>query len=285
MYKCHNCGVATSFVNFLNDVDPTLKKEYVFEKFGNKNKPTKPEPLDDFFKSTKPKFSVKAFNEPDLQRIDTLDISHKAKQYCDSRLIPLESQKRLYWTDTFQKWTHSKNKEKFTNIKRDEGRIVIPFFAEDGRLIAFQGRTLDPNNELRYITIKVDETVCKLFGLELMDTSKPVYVLEGPIDSLFIPNSIAMAGSDMNTNCVLDKNAEFVIVMDNENRNREIVNKIQAFIDKGFSVCIWGDTIKEKDVNDMILKGMTAESVFESIKQYTYKGLQAKMRLSKWSKV
>jgi hypothetical protein len=118
-----------------------------------------------------------------------------------------------------------------------------------------------------------------------MDTSKPVYVLEGPIDSLFIPNSIAMAGSDMNKKCILDKATEFVMVMDNENRNKEIVHKMQVFIDEGFPVCIWDENIKQKDVNDMVLNGMTADSIFESIKKYTYKGLQAKMRLSKWSRV
>jgi hypothetical protein len=118
-----------------------------------------------------------------------------------------------------------------------------------------------------------------------MDTSKPVYVLEGPIDSLFIPNSIAMAGADMSKKCVLNKSAEFVIVMDNENRNREIVHKISSFIDRGYSVCVWDDNIKEKDVNDMVLNGMTPESIFESIKQHTYKGLQAKMALNKWSRV
>jgi len=285
MYKCHNCGVATSFPSLLKEVDINLHKQYVLEKFGNKNKRKKPETVDEFFKSVKNKFEGKTFRLHGLNRIDKLDSNHPAKQYCDNRKIPIEAQKRLFWTDTFKQWAHSKNKEKFKVIKKDEGRIVIPFLSEDGHLIAFQGRTLDPNNELRYITIKVDETVCKLFGLEKMDTTKPVYVLEGPIDSLFIPNSIAMAGSDMNKKCVMNKDTEFVIVMDNENRNKEIVNKIAGFIDNGFSVCIWDENIKQKDVNDMILNGMSAEQVFDSIKRYTYKGLQAKMRLAQWSKV
>lgn len=286
LYKCHNCGVATGFSNFLNEVDPNLKKQYVLERFGNKTKRKPPAKVDDFFKTdTKIKFNTPLNELEGLVRVDKLEPNHVARQYCDNRLIPVESQKRLYWTDTFKQWAHSKNKNKFPNIKRDEARLVIPFFAEDGHLIAFQGRTLDPSNDLRYITIKIDESVCKLFGLEKMDTSKPVYVLEGPIDSLFIPNSIAMAGSDMNKKCILDKATEFVMVMDNENRNKEIVHKMKVFIDEGFPVCIWDENIKQKDVNDMVLNGMSADSIFESIKKYTYKGLQAKMRLSKWSKV
>ena len=286
MYKCHNCGVSTGFTSFLNDVDPTLKKQYVLEKFGNKTKRKIPETVDNFFKSTKKKFKTTQKSRiQGLERVDRLPDTHPAVKYVKGRKIPEEHIKRLYWTDTFQAWTNTIVKNKFSTIKFDEARLIIPFFSESGELIAFQGRTLNPKSKLRYITIKVDESVCKLYGLDKMDTSKPVYVLEGPIDSMFIPNAIAMAGSDMAKTCVLDKGAEFVIVMDNENRNKEIVGKIEGFIDNGFSVCIWDENIKQKDVNDMILNGMTAEQVFSSIKQHTYKGLQAKMTLTKWSKI
>ena len=281
LFKCHNCSVSMGFTSFLTHIDPTLKKEYILEKFGKNKKVAKPN-VEDFFKSIKPKFTKRLHG---LLRVDKLPSNHPAKMYVDSRLIPQEQQARLYYTDTFKTWTNTIIKNKFSSIKRDEARLVIPFFSEDDNLIAFQGRSLDPTNELRYITIKVDETVCKLFGLDKMDTSKPVYVLEGPIDSLFVPNSIAMAGSDMNKKCVLDKGTEFVIVMDNENRNKEIVHKMEAFINDGFSVCIWDKNIKEKDVNDMVLNGMTPEGIFDSIKQHTYKGLQAKMALMKWGRV
>ena len=286
MYKCHNCGVSTGFSNFLNDVDPNLKKQYVLEKFGNKTK-TKPQSIDNFFKTeVAPKFKTSKHNIlHGLTRLDNLNDNHPAVKYVKGRKIPEDHIKRLYWTDTFQKWTNTIVKNKFAKIKFDEARLIIPFFSENGDLIAFQGRTLNPKSKLRYITIKVDETVCKLYGLDKMDTTKPVYVLEGPIDSMFIPNAIAMAGSDMAKKCVLDKDAEFVIVMDNENRNKEIVGKIEGFINDGFSVCIWDKNIIEKDVNDMVINGMTSESIFESIKRHTYKGLQAKMALSKWSKV
>jgi hypothetical protein len=284
MYKCHNCGISVGFSQFLAEVDPNLKKQYILEKFGNKNKKAKPDKSEDFFKSNKTKFKPQT-KLHGLKNLSELPDTHKAVEYVKGRKIPKEQIKRLYWTDTFQKWTNTIIKNKFKTIKFDEPRLIIPFFSESGDLIAFQGRTLNPNNELRYITIKVDESVCKLYGLDKMDTTKPVYVLEGPIDSMFIPNSIAMAGSDMSKTCVLDSTADFVIVMDNENRNREIVHKIEGFINRGYSVCIWDENIKEKDVNDMVINGMSPESVFDSIKQHTYKGLQAKMALTKWSRV
>ena len=152
-------------------------------------------------------------------------------------------------------------------------------------MLAFQGRSLDPNNAVRYITIKVTEDECKLFGLEKMNESKPVYVVEGPIDSLFLDNAIAMAGSDLSNSCNLNRDTEFVIVMDNENRNKEIVNKIERFIKRGYSVCIWDEKIQQKDINDMVLSGMSAEDVQTSIRSNTFTGLQATLALNNWKRV
>jgi hypothetical protein len=118
-----------------------------------------------------------------------------------------------------------------------------------------------------------------------MDESKPVYVVEGPIDSLFLDNAIAMAGSDLSNSCNLNSDTEFVIVMDNENRNKEIVKKIEAFIKRGYSVCIWDERIRQKDINDMILSGMRSEELHDSIESRTFKGLQATVALNKWKRI
>lgn len=289
MYKCHNCGIAMGLQQFIEHVDPNMKKEYVLEKFGKKNKrkeitePTNPE---DFFKSASSKFSGSAFKRKEwnaeLTRVDKLAKDHPAYKYVESRKLPIEAYSRLYYTDTFQAWTNTQVKNKFENIKKDEARLVIPFISPEGKLMAFQGRSLDPQNKLRYITIKITEDECKLFGLDKVDLTRSVFVTEGPLDSLFIDNAIAMAGSDFSNACNLNSDTDFVIVMDNENRNKEIVNKIEAFIDKGYSVCIWDEKIEQKDINDMVLAGMTPYEVMDSIKTHTYKGLTAKLALTKW---
>jgi len=240
--------------------------------------------VDEFFKSTKKKFkTIDALQG--LTRVDLLAKDHPAFLYVQSRKIPESQYKRLFYTDTFQAYTNTVVKNKFKDIKKDEGRLVIPFFNQEKELIAFQGRSLDPNNKLRYITIKLDDSDCKLYGLDQMDETKEVYVVEGPIDSLFLANAIAMAGSDLSKSCYLNNNTHFVIVMDNENRNKEIVGKIESFIERGFSVCIWDETIEQKDINDMILAGMTPDEVMFYIKRGTFKGLQAKMALNRWKRV
>ena len=47
---------------------------------------------------------------------------------------------------------------------------------------------------MRYITIMLDEDSPKVFGLDRVNETEPIYIVEGPFDSLFLDNSIAMAG-------------------------------------------------------------------------------------------
>lgn len=285
LYKCHNCGVATGLSQLIDHVSPPLKKEYTLEKFGTRHtkKVRGHEASEDFFKTNEtPKFCSDPLKQ--ITRVDSLASDHPARKYVEERKIPVHQYIRLFYTETFKAWTNTIVKDKFKDIDKDEGRLVIPFFDKSGQMLAFQGRSLDSANKIRYITIKTTEDECKLFGLDTIDESQPVYVTEGPIDSLFLSNAIAMAGSDLSASCRLNKETEFVIVMDNENRNKEIVKKIEAFIEKGYSVCIWDEKNKQKDINDMILSGMTAEEVQLLIETRTFKGLQAKLAFNKWKR-
>lgn len=282
MYKCHNCNAAMSMLNFIAQVDLTMKKEYIFDKFGKKKK--KPDTEEDlsFWKSKKIEFK----NNPlkNLIKFADLPIDHSARVYIEKRRIPESKQNLLYYTDTFKEFTNTLVPNKFPEpIKNDESRLIIPFFNSDGLLFAFQGRTLDPKNSLRYITIKIDEDQIKLYGLERVDLSKTIYVVEGPLDSLFVDNAIAMAGSDVAKGSLIS--GDLVFVMDNEPRNAEIVKKMNAFISDGYKICIWDSSIKEKDINDMVLAGRTVEQIKEIIHSHIYSGMQAKIILNKWKRV
>ena len=137
---------------------------------------------------------------------------------------------------------------------------------------------------MRYATIILDETKEKVFGLETIDKTKKVYVVEGPIDSLFLDNCIAMAGSDINLNNIADRD-KIVVIYDNEPRNKEIVKKINKAVEHNYNVCIWPDFIEQKDINDMVLKqDLSGPAIQSIIDSNTYNGLAAKMRLQQWSK-
>ena len=92
-------------------------------------------------------------------------------------------------------WTNTQ-KRTFDTITRDESRIVIPMYDGDKNLIGFQGRALG-KSFTKYITVMLDEEAPKVYGLDTIDKTSPVYITEGPFDSTFIRNSIAMCGSWM----------------------------------------------------------------------------------------
>ena len=204
------------------------------------------------------------------QRIDTLPAGHRFRLYAESRQIPLD---RVYYTDKFD--VISEYAE--TPVK-DKERLILPFYKEDGTLFGIQGRSLD-KGQIRYITLMFDKDHPKLFGLEKLDTSKTIIVVEGPIDSMFVNNAISMAGSDANLNKYKDNS---IIALDNEPRNRDIVSKMAKYLDNGFKVVIWPEKIKEKDMNDMFLAGISPDYV---IRNNVYSGLTGKIKLNQWKKV
>ena len=279
-YMCHNCGAGMSLGNFIKEVNPSLYSEYVVEKYkqGNQGSGTKAfeieaAPKFDF----KPKFSSKCSFDYG-EKITDLSESHPARVYCEGRKLP--KMDLLYYTDDFRSLVNKLKVE--NNIPQKEKRIVIPFFDENCDLIALQGRSLDPNSRMRYITIKVKD-VPKIYGLDRVDPTKTVYVVEGPIDSLFVDNALAMAGSDIDKSYFKDFD-DVVFVYDNEPRNKEIVKKIEQSIDNNFSVVIWPEKVRQKDINDMILSGIDNTELQGILSKSTSKDLEAKLKIASWKR-
>ena len=275
IYKCHNCGVGRSFGNFLKEQASDLYDEYVMERYkaGLTGKGRNvANPTFDFEKTT---FKKKG----DLDNIRSLNISHPAKKYIVGRKIPEKYFSDLYYAENFCTWVNTQ-KPTFTNVNRDHPRVIIPFIDENGEWFGFQGRSLNVKDKLRYITIMLDDSRTKVFGLDRVDFNKTVYITEGPFDSLFIDNAIAMAGADIDWKLIDNKDAVFVF--DNEKRNPEIVKRMAKVIDKGYEVVIWPDHLIEKDLNDMTISGHNVQSLVEF---NTYDGLEANVKLSEWKKV
>jgi predicted RNA-binding Zn-ribbon protein involved in translation (DUF1610 family) len=267
-FKCHNCGASLSFNNFLKELDLTLHKQYTLEKFKEGHTGRN-------FVVEEPKFDFKkpVFKKSlDLPKASTNPI---AKEYLEKRKLDPE---KFYFANKFKEWTNSQ-KQTFDTIGRDESRIVIPMYDKDNNLIGFQGRALG-SNFVKYITVMLDEEAPKIYGLNEVNGELPIYVVEGPFDSTFVNNSVALCGSDGDVRC-LEGNS-IVFVYDNEPRNREIVNRISKCISRGESVVIWPSGIIEKDINDMVLSGHDIMGVLES---NTYSGLEAKVKFNIWKKI
>jgi hypothetical protein len=281
LYFCHNCGASMSLGNFIKFLDPEVHKEYTQEKFVNKNTDKQRAPME-MATFEPPKF-IKNTALSSLKKVSQLEWNHPVKTYVTNRLIPPKFHCKLFFAPKFKEWVNSLVPNKFdTDVEgfRDEPRLIIPFIDQQGNLFAFQGRSFS-NKGIRYITIVLNSDVPKLYGLDNSDLNKPFYVTEGPIDSMFLDNAIAMAGADLPTDMIDKKNA--TIIFDNEPRNKEIVKRIEKYIDLGFKVAIWPDYIPYKDINEMVLNGM--KNIDAIIKNNTYEGLYAKMRLTSWKKI
>ena len=267
-FKCHNCGASLSFNNFLKELDPTLHKQYTLEKFrdGHTGKGFVVE-------APKLEFSKPVFKKKlDLPKASEVPV---AKEYLEKRKLNPE---KFYFADKFKQWTNTQ-KVTFDTIGRDESRIIIPMYDSDNNLIGFQGRSLVPNS-VKYITVMLDEEAPKIYGLNTIDQNLPVYVVEGPFDSTFVNNSVALCGSDGDVRCL--EGSSIVFVYDNEPRNREIVNRIGKCVSRGESIVIWPSGIVEKDINDMVLAG---HNIMDVIKSNTYSGLEAKIKFNIWKKI
>jgi len=266
-FKCHNCGASMSLNNFLKEVDPAIHKQYVLEKFKSGHTGRNFVTDEPDFKFEAPKFRKKL-------KLPKASESARASGYLTARKLDTS---QFYYAEHFKKFANS-FKPTFDSEKHDEDRIIIPLYYEKN-LIGFQGRCIDPN-PVKYITVMLNDDAPKIYGLDNIRRDTPVYVTEGPFDSTFIRNAIAMCGADADVSRWGIINP--VWIYDNEPRNREITNRISKTIDSGQSVVIWPSDIDDKDINDMVMSGLDVQSVIES---NTYSGLEAKLKFNTWKRI
>jgi transcription elongation factor Elf1 len=266
-FKCHNCGASMSFNNFLKEIDPVIHKQYTMEKFKSGHTGRNFVTEEPVFKFDTPKFKTKI----DLPKASQ---SPTSAGYLTARKLDPEN---FYYAEHFKKFVNS-IKHTFDDTRYEEERIIIPLYYEKN-LIGFQGRSINPN-PIKYITVMINDDSPKIYGLDNIRKDAPVYVTEGPFDSTFIRNAIAMCGADADVSKWGISNP--VWIYDNEPRNHEIVRRIENTISKGESIVIWPESIDDKDINDMVMSGLDVQSVIES---NTYSGLEAKLKFTTWKKI
>ena len=274
-YKCHNCGTGTTLGNLIKYVDSKIHKDYIMERYRNGVKTNNPEPE---FKFNVPIFRKKGVLK-NLKPISDLSTDHPARKIIEERYIPQEFLSDLYLCESFFKFTNTLVPNKFPSLDGDHPRLLIPFRDEKGEIFAYQGRAFG-KEQPKYLTIKLDDEATKTFGLDRIDMSKQIYAVEGPLDSLFLDNCIAVGGSDLNK-----LESDVIIIFDNEPRNKEICKQMEFCISSYKKLVIWPDSMKHKDINDMIVAGYTKEQIQEIITNNTFLGAAAQLRFAEWRKI
>lgn len=280
-YKCHNCGVSMMFASFLKKFDTNLYADYVVETYGERTQTPKPQK-----KSKDPELTYSRTLDTEplslldqlLPRLSELPADNEAVLFCKNRKIPESTFSRLYFADDISKIEQLS--EKYRNkIASKEPRLVLPFYDHNLQLSGLTCRALRGEN-LRYLTIKIKEQVPLIFGLDQINPKKPILAVEGPIDSLFLDNCIAVGGTSFGKIHTLGL-PDLTVVFDNQPRNSELMKLMSAVIDTGTKVVIWPQKLEHKDINDMVLAGLDVKKL---VRQNTFAGLEAKLKFTGWKR-
>ena len=283
-YKCHNCSHGTNLSKLIEHVDIPLHKEYVLERYkeGLTSSGQGDRTPGAGIKTPKFDFKKPVFKKSlGLQSFAELDENHPAVKFLLKRNLPRDAWNDIYFCPKFFEFSNTLIENKFPSLEGDHPRMIIPFRNKDGEIFAYQGRAFGKEKQ-KYITIVLDKYHPKIFGYDRVDTSRIFYVVEGPFDSLFIENCVAVAQSDLRLPQYKDK---AVLVPDNEPRNRQVCKQIERCIEEGYSVVLFPKGTEEKDINDMILSGKSSAEIMGIIHSNTHKGLQAQTVFNSWKRI
>lgn len=279
MYKCFNCDASMYFSSFLKMVDGNMFNQYSLEKY-TEGKPLSSSTPEFVFEQPEFKPKTERLLDKLLISLDKLPSDHEAVIYCAERKIPKQKLAFVYFIENMKDVVQLNDKYRET-IKSSEPRIGFPLYDEEGLLTGLVCRAIR-GEALRYITVKITDDKPLIYGLESVDKSKDVFVVEGPIDSLFLDNCIAVAGTSFGKVDLSSLPKEkTIVVFDNQPRNKEVCKLINKKIDENYKVVIWPQTIHEKDINEMVCAGKNVKQIVNS---NVYSGLEAKAKFIAWKR-
>jgi len=280
-YKCHNCSASMSLGNLIKHVDPALYKEYCLDRYKEGETGRKPHKEHGFvFKPV-----VFGSNKSDnlkgvLTNLKDLPDSNEAVKYARSRKFPKDKLDLLYFVDDVQK-LKLLSPNYVEKIVTTEPRLVVPFYDDSGTLVGVSCRALRGEKQ-RYLVVKIKDDLPMLFNMDNIDINETIYVTEGALDSLFLPNAVAVGNSNLKYALDYLPKEKLVLIYDNEPRNKEIVREMKDAIDAGASICLWPKSYEEKDINEMILAGKTQDEILDTINKNTFRGAQALLEYNIW---
>lgn len=285
-YRCHNCGVSTNVGNLIKHIDSTTHKEYVLERYtsGRSNNANSANAV---LQISAPKFGKlqkqKVFEHAEW--CDKLPNQHFCLEYLKRRQIPKDVYKLLLFTSKYADFVTSIYPEHGKQLIND-ARLVIPFYDENDDLIAVSGRALETSdNSLRYVTVRTNQSQNKLiYGLDRIKSSEKILLVEGPLDSLFLNNCLASGDANLALTAK-EIEGDITLIFDNEPRNKEILKMMNKAIDTGHSMVIWPESMEGKDINEMVMSGISPSEISDIISSNTFNGITAKLKFNMWKKL
>lgn len=277
MYGCFNCASSMRFSTFLSDFDPNMYKEYSLEMF--KERSSSSSDKSSYVIPVETKAYVPNIFES-LTPIKDLSSEHSVMMYASARHLPFETIP-MFYAKKFIEWSKG-NSNKFENWRdSDQRRIVFPWYDRDGAIMGYSARSLD-GEDPKYYRIFIAESKERFYGIDRLDDTKQVYVLEGEVDSMMIPNAVAVANGKLQQYL----NTKAIYIPDADVRNPHIMKNVEKMIDSGLKVCLMPLNLPGKDLNELVCgQGWASGELIDMIHSNTYHGLQAKLRFAKWKVV
>lgn len=288
-FKCWNCNESLSFKNFLKRVSPPLYSDYVKETLAGSNVPTHPtrEVMD--VKVDAASEFKRRLHDKILEVCEPATGDHDGYRYLLGRGLSDNQMRDLYFVDNINKITKQIEKYASRDYSDNLCAVVLPFRDVGGAITHIQLRILNGGENFRYLTLTLDESKPKFFGLDRADFKQTVYITEGGFDSLFVRNGISVNHGAL-TSCVSEikkHTSNFVLVYDmdyltNLQINRDLVKAIEC----DYRVVVYdratlNRTVKGKqvkDLNDLSNSGM--DDVTAYLQKRTFRSIQAKVELS-----
>lgn len=275
-FVCHNCGSGMGIKKFLKKHDIHLYEEYVMETMKERSPSMIVEHVE--------KIHKKIIKSPEgLISMSSLNPFHPAIKYWKSRFLPEDRMVDAYWTEDYCQWVNDKViPDKFDlNKVKSVGRIVLPVRNHENNITGYTGRSIN-NDKTKYISITENGyNSLGFYGSELVAPDEVRYVVEGPIDSMFLPKCVALMGVSRTANY---KNA--IQIFDNEPRNNAVINKIKKTIKASRSVVIWDKKYDGlKDLNDIIMSGVKTNELKRYIDSRAFSGARAMIEIAMWAKL
>jgi hypothetical protein len=301
LYKCHNCSVSLPFSALLRSQSRHLYDEYLLERLkeDGQRQPDRPEAV---FQTPTVAPARSPMSDSPVYPLSILDHAYPSLHVVytfakDIRKLPITVFDRLYATEKAHTWIRSvllaaattdeekvEAEKKSEKVSDDLPYLVTPFRMLDG---SWFGAQLRPVERKEFTTFRWAHDPLKVFGLDAWNPLKLTYIVEGPIDALFIPNALSPCGSDLLTGMrcledadILKSSSRRVYVWDNEPRNKEIVKHIRMAVKLKENVVIWPRRAP-KDINDMVRAGI---DVMDVLPKRTFFGLNAELELAAWIK-
>jgi len=282
---CHNCGWTGNVIKFIQEVEGVTYKEIMKEMEDY-------DILPDIIDGEEEKVTFRPTPDLPLDSINLLDelqLEYHNSNDIVNHVFDFTTRRKLFSACNRPKtlWVSLKD-----NIHRN--RLVLPFYDESNNIIHYQSRSVLPtDNKLPKYLSKVGSEK-SLFNVNNINSEiDNIFIFEGPIDSCFVRNGVAVAGIQENSNLLYTQRQkeqlrsfpfhDKIWVLDSQHQDKAAYIKTERLIEQGETVFIWpkeyGD--RYKDFNDMAIDLDISEIPYKFILKNSYTGLKARLMLNK----